>query len=158
MTTRNCSWETLVSPSAAAKYKDRSSTKKRSDRKQDSKRGGSNGPRITGLSNLRDNSNPRKRASLLLASNSLIKRFQRTASVTACMIFMQAAFYTHSKAPECKLLFGALKSVKLMLWCSCSCWCWWLLITVDICSCNSEWLHHSVFMLQMSRPLSTLDR
>ncbi|DBA93167.1 hypothetical protein WJX79_007796 [Trebouxia sp. C0005] len=51
-------WETLVSPSAAAKYKHRSSTKKRSDRKQDGKRGGSNGPRITGLSNLRDNSNP----------------------------------------------------------------------------------------------------
>ena len=74
-----------MSPSAAAKYKDRSSTKKRSDRKQDSKRGSSKGPRITGLSNLRDNSNPRKLASLL-ASNSLLKTFQRAARATACMI------------------------------------------------------------------------
>lgn len=50
-------WETLVSPSAAAKYKDRSPARKRSDKKNGS-RGGSNGSRITGLSNLRDNSNP----------------------------------------------------------------------------------------------------
>ena len=88
MTTRKCSWETLVSPSAAAKYRDRSSTKKRSDRRQDGKRGASNGPRISGLSNLRDNSNPRKLASLLLSPNCLLQSLQ-LAAIANCM---QAAF------------------------------------------------------------------